>query len=266
VVAHFFRWVVRENALLANPAADLVTPRPERRLPRAVLSPLEAETVMNQPNVHDPIGLRERAMLETLYSTGMRRSELLALKVDDLDAERGTVMIRLGKGRKDWLIPIGERAVVDRQVPARGAPRARPGPRRGRGVLFLTELGESLLPEYVTHRLRKYVEGADVGQKGACHIFIFRHTMATAMLDHGADIRYVQEMLGHASLSTTQIYTHLSIKKLQKIHAATHPAARLERREDIDETRASVDENERAELLCSLAAEAAEEDALDDEP
>ena len=261
-VRGFFRWLVRENALLANPAADLVMPRPDKRLPRAVLSPLEADTVMNQPNVRDPIGLRDRAMLETLYSTGMRRSELLALKVDDLDAERGTVMIRLGKGRKDRLIPIGERAVawVDKYLR-----EVRPGLALGRdeGVLFLTELGESLVPEYVTHRLRKYVEAADVGQKGACHIF--RHTMATAMLDHGADIRYVQEMLGHASLSTTQIYTHLSIKKLQKIHAATHPAARLERRRPPSEGERHdvAGDNERTELFSSLAAEAAEDDELD---
>jgi integrase/recombinase XerD len=264
VVRGFFRWLVRENALLANPAADLVMPRPEKRLPRAVLSPVEAEAVMNQPNVHDAVGLRDRAMLETLYSTGMRRSELLALKLDDLDAERGTVMIRLGKGRKDRLIPIGERAVawIDKYLR-----EVRPGLALGRdeGVLFLTELGESLVPEYVTHRLRKYVEAADVGQKGACHIF--RHTMATAMLDRGADIRYVQEMLGHASLSTTQIYTHLSIKKLQQIHAATHPAARLERGERRDvEPPAGVDEDERAALLSSLAAEAAEEDELDEGP
>ena len=166
----FFRWLVRENALLANPAADLVMPRPDKRLPRAVLSPVEADTVMNQPNVRDAIGLPDRAMLETLYSTGMRRSELLALKVDNVDAERGTVTIRLGKGRKDRLIPIGERVVawVDKYLR-----EVRPGLALGRdeGVLFLTELGESLVPEYVTHRLRKYVEAADVGQKGACHIF-----------------------------------------------------------------------------------------------
>jgi integrase/recombinase XerD len=142
----------------------------------------------------------------------------------------------------------------------------RPGLALGRdeGVLFLTELGDSLVPQYVTHRLRKYVEAADVGQKGACHNF--RHTMATAMLDRGADIRYVQEMLGHASLSTTQIYTHLSIKKLQKIHAATHPAAGLECRELADDERRERDvgaEQARAELLSSLAAE---EDELDEEP
>ena len=141
-------------------------------------------------------------MLETLYSTGMRRSELLNLKTDDLDIERGTVFIRQGKGRKDRLIPIGERAVawVEKYLG-----EVRPGLVAGRddGFLFLTELGESMVPEYVTHRMRRYVEAADLGKKGSCHIF--RHTMATAMLDNGADVRFVQEMLGHASLATTQI-------------------------------------------------------------
>jgi integrase/recombinase XerD len=249
VVRGFFRWLVRENALLANPAADLVMPRPEKRLPRAILSPLEADTVMNQPNAGDAIGLRDRAMLETLYSTGMRRSELLSLKIDDVDIERCTVMIRLGKGRKDRLIPIGERAVawIDKYLRD-----ARPTLAMGRdeGILFLTELGESMIPEYVTHRMRRYVEAAEVGKKGACHIF--RHTMATAMLENGADVRYVQEMLGHVSLSTTQIYTRVSIKKLQQIH--TMPAAATN-----GEGHDVAGDEARAELLSSLAAEAVED-------
>jgi integrase/recombinase XerD len=262
---HLVVFVVRENALLANPAADLVMPRAEKRLPRAVLSPLEADTVMNQPNVADPIGLRDRAMLETLYSTGMRRSELLALKVDDIDIERCTVMIRLGKGRKDRLIPIGERAAawIDKYL---REVRATLATGKDEGILFLTELGESMIPEYVTHRMRRYVEAADVGKKGACHIF--RHTMATAMLENGADVRYVQEMLGHVSLSTTQIYTRVSIKKLQQIHAMTHPAARLERRRPPPATngeRHDIGGDEaRAELFSSLAAEAAEDSELDE--
>ena len=263
VVRGFFRWLVRENALLANPAADLVMPRSEKRLPRAVLSPLEADTVMNQPNVREPIGLRDRAMLETLYSTGMRRSELLGLRVDDLDVERGTVMIRLGKGRKDRLIPIGERAVawIDKY---RCEVRAGLVTGRDEGVLFLTELGDGMVAEYVTHRFRRYVESAEIGKKGACHIF--RHTMATVMLEHGADVRYVQEMLGHASLATTQIYTRVSIKKLKEIHSATHPSARLERRPSSPpstsgERPAEQDADaERDALLSSLAAERDEED------
>ncbi len=224
VLRAFFRWMVRENALLANPAADLIMPRAEKSLPRAVLSPLEADTVINQPDTHEPLGLRDRAMLETLYSTGMRRSELLNLKTDDLDIERGTVFIRQGKGRKDRLIPIGERAIawVEKYLG-----EVRPGLVVGRddGVLFLTDLGESMVPEYVTHRMRRYVDAADVGKRGSCHIF--RHTMATAMLDAGADVRFVQEMLGHASLATTQIYTHLSIGKLKEIHSLTHPSAKM---------------------------------------
>jgi integrase/recombinase XerD len=208
----------------SNPAADLIMPRPEKRLPRAVLSPLEADAVVNVPDIHEPLGVRDRAMLEALYSTGMRRSELLGLKIDDLDAERGTIMIRQGKGKKDRLIPIGERAVawVEKYVH-----EVRPGLVTGRddGVLFLTEMGESLVPEYVTHRFRKYVEAAEIGKKGSCHIW--RHTMATAMLENGADVRFVQEMLGHVSLATTQIYTRVSIKKLKEVHAATHPSAKL---------------------------------------
>ena len=261
VVRGFFRWLVRENALLANPAADLVMPRAEKRLPRAVLTPLEADTVMNQPNVNDAIGLRDRAMLETLYSTGMRRSELLALRVDDVDIERRTVMIRLGKGRKDRLIPIGERAVAWIDKYLRDA-RTTLAIGSDEGFLFLTELGESMVPEYVTHRMRRYVEAAAVGKKGACHIF--RHTMATAMLENGADVRYVQEMLGHVSLATTQIYTRVSIKKLQQIHTMTHPAARLERPPAMaDESHHVAGEAERAQLFSSLAAEAAEDGELD---
>ena len=146
------------------------------------------------------------------------------MKVDDLDIERGTVFIRQGKGRKDCLIPIGERAVawIERYLGEVRPSGSSPG--RDDGALFLTELGEPMVPEYVTHRMRRYVEAADLGKKGSCHIF--RHTMATAMLDAGADLRFVQEMLGHASLATTQIYTHLSIGKLKEIHSLTHPSAK----------------------------------------
>jgi integrase/recombinase XerD len=257
VLRGFFRWMVRENALLANPAADLIMPRAEKRLPRAVLSPLEADTVMNQPDLTEPLGVRDRAMLETLYSTGMRRSELLHLKVDDLDIERGTVFIRQGKGRKDRLIPIGERAIawVEKYLG-----EVRPGLVVGRddGFLFLTELGESMVPEYVTHRMRRYVEAADLGKKGSCHIF--RHAMATAMLDNGADVRFVQEMLGHASLATTQIYTHLSIGKLKKIHTMTHPSATMKgltkkAAVPVGEAVTVIPEVEREALLCTLDAE-----------
>jgi integrase/recombinase XerD len=129
-------------------------------------------------------------------------------------------------------------------------------------TLFLTHLGESIVPEYLTHRVRRYVEAANLGKRGSCHLF--RHSMATLMLENGADVRYVQEMLGHSNLGTTQIYTHVSIRKLQEIHAATHPGALLKRStsesEATESDGASAEPSEAEDLLLSLAAEAAEED------
>ena len=134
-------------------------------------------------------------MLETLYSTGMRRMELLGLSVWDLDAERGTVLIRLGKGRKDRMVPIGERALswiaryLDTVRPELVVPP-------DDGTLFLSSLGEALSPDHVTHLVRRYVAGAELGKQGACHLF--RHTVATLDAGSGADIRFIQELLGHA--------------------------------------------------------------------
>jgi integrase/recombinase XerD len=143
----------------------------------------------------------------------------------------------------------------------------RPAYRCGRddGALFVTHLGESIVPEYLTHRLREYVDAADLGKRGSCHLF--RHTMATAMLENGADVRFVQEMLGHANLSTTQIYTRVSIRKLKEIHAATHPSAKLEppAREAPADGEDVPAEEVRRELFASLAAETdGEEDGRDE--
>ncbi len=249
-VRAYFRWLARQNAILSNPASDLEMPRGEKRLP-LVLTSAEADVVMMQPDVREPLGVRDRAILETLYSTGIRRFELIGLKTHDLDAERGTLMVRLGKGKKDRVVPIGERALVWIERYLR---EVRPGYLCGRdeGALFLTHLGESIVPEYLTHRLREYVDAAELGKRGSCHIF--RHTMATAMLENGADVRYVQEMLGHTSLESTQIYTRVSIRKLKEIHSATHPSAKLEPRPGLASTEAP-EEGERDELIASLAAD-----------
>lgn len=202
-------------------------PRREKRLPRQVLTASEAEAVLNQVDVFDPLGLRDRAILETLYSTGMRRMELIGLKVYDLDMERGTVMIRQGKGRKDRMVPIGERAVLwIRKYLADVRPSFATEP--DNGTLFFTNYGESIKPNRLSDIVAHYVGEANIGKRGSCHLF--RHTMATLMLEHGADIRFIQQMLGHADLSTTQIYTQVSIRKLKEIHAKTHPSARLKRK------------------------------------
>jgi len=201
----------------------------------------------------EAIGIRERAMLETLYSTGMRRSELAGLSVFDID--RGTVMIRQGKGKKDRMIPIGERALhwIERyQLEVR--PELVVG--RNCNALYLTNLGEPFTPPRLTELVRDYVLAAKIGKTGACHLF--RHTMATLMLENGADIRFIQAMLGHADLSTTQIYTQVSIRKLKEIHTATHPAKARQPRPKAAET--DIQAPTVDDLLNSLAAEAREED------
>jgi len=170
-------------------------------------------------------------MLETLYSTGIRRMELINLCLYDLDVDRGTLMVRQGKGKKDRVVPIGDRAaqwiekyihevrhklVVDPQ----------------NVTLFLTHRGEEFNPNQLTLLVRQYIEAANIGKTGSCHLF--RHTMATLLLEAGADVRFIQAMLGHASIETIQIYTRVSIRKLKEIHDAMHPA-RLERSKKSDD-------------------------------
>ena len=217
---HWFSWLVRQGHLLYSPATDLILPRLEKRLPKAILNAKEAETVLAVPNIGNALGLRDRAIMETFYSTGIRRLELINLTVHSIDAERKTVMIRQGKGKKDRMIPIGERALAWVESYKQSA---RPELVTGRddGTLFLSEYGGPFAPNAMTRLVRIYVDKSGVGKKGACHLF--RHTMATLMLEGGADIRFIQAMLGHAELSTTEIYTQVSIRLLQSVHAATHP-------------------------------------------
>jgi integrase/recombinase XerD len=220
-VKGLFRWLAKTNRTLLNPAAELVPPRVERRLPKAILAHAEVEQVLAIPHLADPVGLRDRAIMEVLYSTGIRRSELCRLHVPDVDPARGTVMVEQGKGRRDRVIPIGERAIawVERYL-ADARPRLASDP--DLGILFLTVAGDDLTPDHLTERIGRYIR-AGTGKRGSCHAL--RHTMATLMLDGGADIRHIQEMLGHAGLQTTEIYTHVSLRNLKAVHQATHPAA-----------------------------------------
>ncbi len=261
-VRAYFKWLARKNHILYNPASELELPRLEKRLPRYVLSPTEVERVLAQPDTADPLGLRDRAILETLYSTGMRRMELVGLGLFDIDAERGIVSIRQGKGKKDRTIPIGERALawVERYL-REVRPQLQAG--RDEARLFLNPLGEPIHRNSLSDRVRHHVQAAGIGKQGACHLF--RHAMATHMLERGADIRFIQEMLGHASIETTRIYTKVSIRQLKEIHNATHPGACL--RHDKTQPGAQplgeeVPATEEA-LVSALAAEA--EEAASDE-
>jgi integrase/recombinase XerD len=221
-VRAWFRWLARNNHVLHNPTADIELNRTEYRLPKCVLTASEAEQVINGTDVATKMGIRDRAILETFYSTGIRRMELLHLHPCDLDRERGTVAIRLGKGKKDRMIPIGDRALAWIE---RYEVEVRPGllvGDRADAVLFLTHRGKPFAPCEMSNLVAKYVAAANIGKEGSCHLL--RHTMATVMLENGAGIRYIQAMLGHANLSTTQIYTRVSIRKLKEVHDATHPA------------------------------------------
>jgi integrase/recombinase XerD len=240
-VRSFFKWLAKQNHILYNPAYDLELPRLEHRLPKHVLTERESEKIINVPDIKEPLGIRDRAILETLYSTGMRRMEVIGLKLYDLDRDRGTVIIRQGKGKKDRMIPIGERALawIDKYLnEVRPSLTLDPDD----GTVFLTTYSEAFTKNRLTQMVRDYVNTADIGKKGACHLF--RHTMATVMLENGADIRFIQQMLGHVSLETTQIYTQVSIRLLKDIHSATHPTARLKRRKIRPETEAAPHEPE----------------------
>jgi integrase/recombinase XerD len=228
-VSAFCRFLARSRLLLYNPAAELELPRQPRRIPRNVLTPEEAERVLAVPDLETPGGLRDRAMLETLYSTGMRRSELARLRIPDVDLERGLVLIREGKGKKDRMVPIGERASAwVRKYLADSRPLYLVPP--DEGALFLTRFGQAFVPNGVSELVTAALKASGVGKSGSAHIF--RHTAATLMLEGGADIRYIQQLLGHECLGTTQIYTRVSIRALKEVHDATHPAARLGRRRD----------------------------------
>ena len=223
----YFRWLTRQGEIPANPAADMELPRKLKRLPRVVLTELEAERVMAAVDGSSIIGMRDRAMLELLYATGMRRTEIARLQVGDVEPERGVVLIREGKGGKDRLLPIGERALY---WLTQYLEQARPqiAWNADDKTLFLGREGKPLSPVWLSTVIAKRVDAAKIGKRGGCHLW--RHTMATLMLEGGADIRFIQAMLGHAEISTTQIYTQVAIRQLQAVHALTHPGARRHQR------------------------------------
>jgi integrase/recombinase XerD len=216
----FFRWCVRRELVNKDPTVELELPRREQPLPQAVLTAEEVERVLAVPDLATACGIRDRAILETFYSTGIRRTELVRLKTTDLDGDQRLLWIRLGKGGRDRVVPIGSRALRWIERYARDV-RPEWVSESDDGVLFLTTRGNPLHLARVSERVAQYVDQANVGKRGSCHLF--RHTMATLMLEGGADIRWIQAMLGHAQLSTTALYTRVAISQLKRVHERTHP-------------------------------------------
>ena len=250
-VRTWFKFLMRENLILYNPASELELPKQEKRLPKHTLTAEEAELVLMQPDIETDQGIRDRAILEVLYSTGIRRQEVLNLTKQDVNTSGGVLAVRQGKGRKDRFVPVGDRALqwihlyLEEVRPQYRLPSSPDN-------LFLDVTGKVLDPHQVSRAVKKYVKQSNIDKVGSCHLF--RHTMATLMLENGADIRFIQQMLGHTALSTTEIYTHVAIHKLKEIHTATHPA-RAERAKVVEELEATEET-----LMAALEAENEEVD------
>ncbi len=236
-VIAFFKWLTREGHILSNPAADLDVPKPARQLPKHLLSISQVEAVINATPTHTLQGIRDRAMLEVLYSSGVRRSELIRLQLLHVDTERGTLMVRRGKGSKDRLVPLGERACAwVRRYVREVRPQLLGADTH---ALFLTDYGEPFEKNRLSDLVKAYMLQSGIAH-GSCHAF--RHAMATHMLEGGADIRHIQIILGHSQLSTTEIYTHVAIDQLKAVHALTHPAKaqRVQREQDVQAGQADI--------------------------
>jgi integrase/recombinase XerD len=200
----FFAWMLTQGRIPFDPAVGLVLPKAEHRLPEATLSAEEAEAVLQGPDVTTVLGVRDRAILEVLYSTAIRRAELIGLRLWDIDHARGTVFVRQGKGARDRHVPIGARALL---WVSRYFDLVRPKlVAKETDVLFLSASGEALCADWLSRTAKAYIAAGAPGKRGSCHLL--RHTAATLMLEGGADIRYVSEMLGHAKLETTALYTN----------------------------------------------------------
>ncbi|MGQ3685722.1 MAG: tyrosine recombinase XerC [Candidatus Loosdrechtia sp.] len=214
-IRSFYKFLCREGILECNPVENIRTPKMVRKLPE-FMNVNDAGILLNQPDLNSLLSIRDKAIMETLYSTGIRVSELAGINSADIDFLNEVVKVR-GKGKKERLVPIGNYAIQAIQLYLE---------RRGNSenhALFLNKRGGRLTERSVARMLEKYVKKSGMNKKISPHTF--RHSFATHLLDRGADLRSVQELLGHANLSTTQIYTHITTERLKQVYDKTHPRA-----------------------------------------
>jgi integrase/recombinase XerD len=219
----FYRHLRREEAIEHDPTAELRGPRKTQRLPR-VLSREEVTCLLRQPTGNDPRALRDRALLELMYACGLRASEAVGLELADVDLEEGILCAR-GKGSKERLVPIGRQAIAALRAYCRSGRPAlvEVGPARPQSRLFLNRRGTGLTRQGLYKIVQGHARQAGLAQKMSPHTL--RHTFATHLLAGGCDLRSLQEMLGHADLATTQVYTHLSAERLKDVYFSAHPRA-----------------------------------------
>lgn len=217
----FLRFLVRQGALTENPSLGLRTPKQNSRLPK-FLTEQDSVKLVEAPAAGDLLGRRDRAMLEVLYSGGLRVSELVGLNLQDMDLENATITVR-GKGKRERLVPLGEPAVraIRAWLDVRG--RVQSEFSTERSAVFLNNRGTRLTTRSVARTVGKHLRRAGIATPASPHTL--RHTFATHLLDRGADVRTVQEMLGHKSLSSTQVYTHVTTKRLRDVYDKAHPRA-----------------------------------------
>lgn len=215
----FYRWQLGRGRIVADPTLKLANPSRPSRLPK-IMSEKQVEALLEAPDLDTPLGLRDRAMLETIYATGLRVSELVGLRLHEISLADG-VLRALGKGSKERLVPLGQLAIEWIQ---RYLNEARPDILNGQQSddLFVTTRGSGMTRQAFWHIIKRYAQIAGIApDKLSPHVL--RHAFATHLLNHGADLRVVQLLLGHADISTTQIYTHVARERLKTLHAVHHP-------------------------------------------
>lgn len=223
VLRSFYGFLCRRGFLLTNPTGLLEYPKVENHLPRSILSKDEARKIIEAPDTRSPLGLRDRAILETFYATGIRAGELANLKLSEVDTEDRLLRVLLGKGRKDRNVPLTRPAAeAIEEYLLRGRPRMRGA--RGSSLLFLAERGGRIYNDALNALIASWARKAGIERHATCHTF--RHSAATHLLKGGADIRHIQKLLGHASLSSTERYTRVEISDLKDVIRRAHPRGR----------------------------------------
>jgi integrase/recombinase XerD len=216
----FFRYLAKTNQILQDPTIDLELPRTKKNLPRDIMTKKEVFRLLNQPDPDNPLGLRDKAILELLYSTGIRNQELRQLTLYDVDTTNNDLRINQGKGKKDRVVPLGEIAANYIEEYIKYA-RPKLSTNQETNILFLTKNGKPINHSNLIWTVRKYVKKAGFTKNITPHSL--RHTCATHLLKNKASLRHIQELLGHSSIETTQVYTQLELTDLKKAHKLYHP-------------------------------------------